>query len=145
MVSIRPSKDQTFIEIAMSWSKQSTCSTRIAVGAVLVNNRNQIIASGYNGAPVGFKHCNDVGCDLDKDGHCLRSIHAEENAILQCAVNGVSSLGTRIYVTHSPCLRCAMRIIQAGIVAVFYDHPYKNTSEVVDMLRSVGIPMSEVQ
>ncbi len=137
----RPSKEETFMQLAQVWAKRSTCSSRIAVGAVLVNQFNQVIASGYNGSPRGLPHCDEVGCELDSDRHCTRVIHAEENVVLQCATNGVSSRGCVLYVTHSPCVKCAARIIQAGIVAVIYDRAYKNLIEASAILRQAGIVM----
>ena len=135
------SRAETFMEIAWVWSKRSTCSSRIAVGSVLVNQYNQVIASGYNGAPHGLHHCDDVGCSLDSDGHCISAIHSEENAILQCATNGVSSRGCVLYVTHSPCRKCALRIIQAGISAVIYDRVYGDLISTETLLTKAGIPI----
>lgn len=139
---IRPSKEQTFMEIAEAWAKQSTCSKKIRVGAVLVNKFNQVIASGYNGSPRSLPHCDEVGCD--DDGHTHRVIHAEENAILHCALNGTASRGSILYVTHVPCLRCCARIIQAGIVAVVWQNIYGNYQPSIDLLKSVGISVRRV-
>jgi dCMP deaminase len=140
----RPSSSDTFMEIAYVWAKRSTCSSRIAVGAVLVNQYNQIIASGYNGAPRGMGHCDERGCELDSDGHCVRALHSEENAILQCALNGVSSMGCSMYVTHSPCVRCCRVIIQSGIIAVYYSEKYGNPDNSAGLLYSVGIQLRKV-
>lgn len=93
------------------------------MGAVLVNDANHVIASGYNGAPFGQPHCDDVGCIIE-GGHCVRAIHAEENAIIQCARNGVSCINAILVVTHRPCVRCVRLIIQAGIRGVLYLQPY---------------------
>lgn len=131
--------EETFLNIAYEWSKRSTCSSRIAVGAVIVNDRNQIIASGYNGAPRGFAHCNDVGCVKDDLGHCTRAIHAETNAVIQCAQNGVSTIGTRMYVTHSPCYYCARLIVQSGIVEVKFAFPYKDLIAVRDFFNEAHV------
>ena len=133
----RPSKERTFMDIAELWAQQSTCSRRIMVGAVLVNKFNQVIASGFNGAPRGLPHCDDVGCD--DDGHTHRVIHAEENAILQCALNGTPSRGAVLYITHTPCPRCCARIIQAGIVAVVYQNIYGVEEPSIRLLKYVGI------
>lgn len=137
------SKVDTFMELARVWAKRSTCSSRIAVGAVLVNQHNQVIASGYNGAPRRLQHCNDVGCTLDTEGHCINVIHGEENVILQCAINGVSSNGGVLYVTHSPCFRCCQRIIQAGITAVIYGIPYGDFSASYSILKLAEVPMTQ--
>lgn len=114
----------TFSEIAEALAKRSTCSSRAAVGAILFDNDNRIIATGFNGSPRGFPHCDDVGCELDADKHCINSIHAEENALLQCAYIGRSTQGLSIFTTHIPCWRCTLRLIQAGIVRVVYEKEY---------------------
>lgn len=137
----RPSFEETAMNIALQWADRSTCSTRAQVGAVLVTTDNRVIASGYNGSPKGLPHCDDVGCELDSDGHCISAIHAEENVILQCATTGVSCAGSVMYITRSPCTRCARRIIQARIRMVVYLLPYGDPEPVVKLLRSAGIPM----
>lgn len=137
----RRSMEETFLNIAFEWSERSTCSTRIAVGAVLVNGFKQIVASGYNGAPRGLPHCDEVGCELDSDGHCVRALHAEENVIIQCAMSGVHTFGNILYVTHSPCQRCARVIIQAGIKDVVYAWEYKNVGPVKAMFTVAGISL----
>lgn len=144
MVITRPTKIDTFMMLAGVWAERSTCSSRISVGAVLVNKHFQVIASGYNGSPKGLPHCNSVGCIKDSDGHCVSAVHAEENAILQCAANGVQSRGTVIFVTHLPCDRCAMRIIQAGIVAVFYKDVYGDVSKTRNILNYAKIKLFKV-
>lgn len=122
---MRPTKEETFMKLAILWSKLSTCSTRASVGCVIVDNVGHVIASGYNGSPRGFPHCDEVGCDLDENGHCIRAIHAETNAILQCATTGTICNGATLYVTHIPCERCQMVIIQAGIKKVVYNIDYR--------------------
>jgi dCMP deaminase len=141
---MRPLLTETYLEIAEVWAKRSTCSQRITVGAVIVNDRDQVISSGYNGAVHGDPHCDDVGCVMDSDGHCTTSIHAEENAILQCAQNGVSTIGCSLYVTRSPCLRCAQRIVQVGILRVYYSTAYKNISEVIAYFKAHEIYIAHV-
>ena len=140
---MRPSKEDTYIQLARVWAKRSTCSSRIAVGAVLVNQFDQVIASGYNGSAKSLPHCNDAGCVLDSDGHCTRSLHAETNVVLSCATNGMSSRGCVLYVTHSPCLLCCNTIIQAGIIAVIYETAYKNLIEAASVLRQTDIVMTK--
>lgn len=141
MSNRRPSKEQVFMNVAKAWAERSTCSSRIAVGAVLVNQHNQVIASGYNGSASGQPHCDECGCDFDESGHCQRSIHAEENAILQCAANGASSRGCVMYVTHSPCPRCAQRMIQAGVRAVIFEIEYRDlqATELILQTSDIGI------
>lgn len=127
----RPTKAQTFMAIAETWAKRATCSARVQVGAVLVDTHDRVVASGYNGSPRNLPHCDDVGCLKDGHGHCLRVVHAEANAILQCAASGANSDGTTLYVTHWPCTRCAVLIIQAGIKKVIWKEPYGSGNEVV--------------
>lgn len=104
-------------------SMRSTCN-RLKVGSVLVKN-NRIISTGYNGGISGEDHCLDAGCFME-DNHCLRCLHSEENAIIQCALEGVSTKGSQIYVTHFPCVHCMKKILQAGITKIYYNHDYKN-------------------
>lgn len=124
MIDKRPKFSTIAMKTAYLMSQRSTCTQRVSVGAVLVIH-NRIIATGYNGSPTGQPHCSDVGCLMDEsDSHCLRSVHAEINAILQCAVSGVSTRHSIFYVTHSPCIRCSVIIAQAQIQAVYYSSPY---------------------
>lgn len=120
---IRKSWDQYFVEHALHVSERGTCS-RARVGCVLVKE-NRVIATGYNGSPKGMPHCDDIG-HLMKDGHCVRTNHAEENALLQCARLGISSEGATAYVTHEPCLYCTRQLNQAGIKRIVYVKPYPN-------------------
>lgn len=113
----RPSWDQYFLQIAFTVASRSTCD-RAHVGAVIVRRR-RILATGYNGSPTGLPHCDEVG-HLIIDGHCVRALHAEQNAIIQAALHGVGTDGGMIYVTHQPCLTCAKMIINAGIQRVVY-------------------------
>ena len=117
----RPTWDELFMTQAIVTAKRSTCK-RLKVGAVITQN-NQIISSGYNGAISGEPHCIDHDC-LIEDGHCIRTIHAEINAILQCARAGSSTNAATLYVTHFPCVRCMPTIIQAGIKQIKYLHHY---------------------
>lgn len=119
----RLSWNEYFMHNAVLISMRSTCP-RLTVGAIVVKN-NQIIATGYNGSVGKEKHCEDNGC-LMRDGHCIRTIHAEINAILQCARVGTSLKDAEIYVTHYPCLNCMKAIIQSGIQSIYYLHDYHN-------------------
>ena len=121
----RPSWDQYFLQIAFTVASRSTCD-RAHVGAVIVRRR-RILATGYNGAPTGLPHCDDVG-HLIIDGHCVRPLHAEQNAIIQAALHGVGTDGSMIYVTHQPCLTCAKMIINAGIQRVIYAGQYADAN-----------------
>lgn len=137
----RPALAAVMMANALVWATRSTCSGRVSVGAVLATKDGRIIATGYNGSPAGQPHCDEVGCMLDSDGHCVRSIHAEENAILQCAKNGVSSIGLTMYVTHSPCKRCMSRIIQAGIIKVLYLQQYGDAYDMLGSFKDLSIPV----
>lgn len=118
---VRPSWDEYFMEIAFTVAQRSTCD-RARVGAVLVRDR-RMLTTGYNGAPAGLPHCDEVG-HLMIDGHCVRTLHAEQNAVIQAALHGVSIQGATAYVTHQPCLTCAKMIINAGIRRVVYAGNY---------------------
>ena len=117
----RPPWDEYFMDIARQVARRSTCP-RAAVGALIVRDK-RILTTGYNGSPMGLPHCTDVGC-LMVEGHCVRTLHAEQNAIIQAALHGLSVNESTIYVTHQPCLSCAKMIINAGIVRVVYAGDY---------------------
>jgi dCMP deaminase len=128
----RPSWDEYFLEVAHLVSKRATCLRR-RVGAVLVKNK-KILATGYNGAPSGLKHCIDIGCLRKKlkipsgERHELcRGLHAEQNVILQAALYGVSTRDSVLYITNQPCIICAKMLINAGIkeVVIAGDYPDK--------------------
>lgn len=103
---------QYFMMQALVIAQRSTCN-RALVGSVLVKD-HRIIGTGYNGSVSGQPHCDDVGHQM-VDGHCVRTIHSEMNAIIQCAKFGVSTENTEIYVTHFPCYNCCKALVQAGI------------------------------
>lgn len=117
----RPSWDDYFLKIARDVATRATCPRR-SVGAVVVLDK-RILTTGYNGAPHGLPHCTEVGCKM-QDGHCIRTLHAEQNAIVQGALNGVTLRGATLYVTCQPCNNCAKMIINAGIVKVVFDGDY---------------------
>ena len=121
MSRTRPSWDAYFLRIADAASDRSTCLRR-SVGAVLVKDK-RILATGYNGAPEGLPHCLDVGC-LIVAGHCVRTLHAEQNALLQAAAHGVSTDGATIYVTSEPCLQCTKMLINARVRRIVYRDAY---------------------
>jgi len=128
----RPSWDEYFLEVAHLVSKRATCLRR-RVGAVLVKDK-KILATGYNGAPSGLKHCLDTGCLRKKykvpsgERHELcRGLHAEQNVILQAALYGTSTKGSMLYITNQPCIICAKMLINAGIeeIIITGDYPDK--------------------
>ena len=118
---LRPSWDTYFMNIANEVAKRSTCE-RAQVGAVIVKEK-RILTTGYNGSPRGLPHCSEVGCLMD-NVHCVRTLHAEQNAIIQAALHGIITEGATIYVTHQPCFLCAKMIINAGLVQIVYDKEY---------------------
>jgi dCMP deaminase len=120
---------------------RSTC-TRLTVGAAIVRDK-RIIAAGYNGSISGGDHCIDLGCYV-VDNHCIRTIHAEMNALLQCSKYGTSTNGAEIYVTHFPCLQCTKAIIQAGIKTIYYAEDYKNHTYALELLAQSGVKVMKV-
>jgi len=133
----RPSWDQYFMGIAFEVAKRSTCP-RAQVGAIIVRDK-RILTTGYNGSPTGLPHCTQVGC-LMAGEHCVRTLHAEQNAIIQAALHGVSAAGGTIYVTHQPCLTCAKMIINAGIARVVYQGQYPDELA-VSFLEQAGVEL----
>ena len=128
---MRPSVDEYFMEMAHLASTRSTC-IRHHVGAVIVKDK-RILTTGYNGAPKGLKHCEEVGCIRTElnvphgERHELcRGLHAEQNAIIQAALFGVSIKNSTIYSTHYPCSICAKMLINADIKEIVYDKDYKD-------------------
>jgi dCMP deaminase len=116
----RPSWDEYFLEVAHLVGKRATCLRR-RVGAVLVKNK-RILATGYNGAPSGLKHCIEIGCLREKmkipsgERHELcRGMHAEQNVLVQAALHGIGVKGSTLYATNQPCVICAKMLINAGI------------------------------
>ena len=130
---MRPDWDSYFMKIAFAVSERSTCD-RAYVGCVLVLDK-RILTTGFNGSPAGQPHCDEVG-HLLVDSHCVRTIHAETNAIIQAALHGVSTRGCTCYVTHFPCINCTKALINAGIVRLVYSVAYRideNAKAFLDM------------
>lgn len=119
----RQSWDDYFYAIAKLVSTRATCD-RLRVGCVFVRNK-RIIATGYNGSLPDSPHCDDVGHEM-VDGHCVRVIHAEQNALYQCAKFGIPTEGVIAYVTHKPCNRCDKALRMAGIKEIVWDEEYDN-------------------
>ena len=128
--------DQYFMTQALLLSLRSTCK-RLSVGAIIVRDR-RVIAGGYNGSVSGDVHCLDEGCYL-VDGHCVRTIHAEMNAVLQCSKFGVATDGAEIYVTDFPCLQCTKMLLQTGIVKINYLRNYNNDPYAVALLKRKNV------
>jgi len=147
----RPSFDETFMEIAYTWAKRSTCLRR-SVGAVIAKNKQQLTA-GYNGAPKGIPHCAVTGCLREKlkvpsgkNAELCRGTHAEQNAITQAAKLGISLEGATLYCNTFPCVICTKMILNSGIVKVIYDCDYDDPlskeilsqQDYVEMIRYEG-------
>ena len=137
----RISWDEYFMAQSHLLSLRSTCS-RLSVGATIVKDK-RIVSGGYNGSIKGDEHCIDVGCKV-VEGHCVRTIHAEINAILQCSKFGVGTEGANIYVTHFPCLNCTKSIIQAGIKEICYANDYRNNEYARELLEKSGVVVRKV-
>ncbi|WP_278930258.1 ComE operon protein 2 [Limosilactobacillus oris] len=133
--------DQYFMVQAALLASRSTCK-RLSVGAVLVRDK-RIIAGGYNGAVSGDNHCIDEGCYL-RDGHCVRTIHAEMNAILQCARFGMSTDGASLYVTDFPCLQCTKSLLQAGIKEINYIRNYHNDDYAMKLIKLKNVRLRQI-
>ena len=133
---VRPSWDQYFMSLAVTASTRSTCS-RKHVGAVLVRDRNTL-STGYNGSIRGTAHCDDSG-HMMEDGHCVRVIHAEMNAIIQAAKNGISIDGASCYCTASPCWSCFKALANAGIVDIYYKEEYRLDERVLEAATALSI------
>lgn len=139
----RPDWNEYFMRMAYLVSTRSTCLRR-RVGAVLVRER-RLLSTGYNGAPTGIRHCAEVGCLREKlnvpsgERHELcRGLHAEQNAIIQAALFGVSTKGATLYCTTQPCIICTKMLINAGIVEIFAAETY-NDPMAKEFIEEAGI------
>jgi len=135
---MRPSRDEYFAGLARAAAQMSTCP-RLHVGAVIVKDRH-IISTGYNGAPRGLPHCDDVGCELVHN-HCIRTVHAEANALISAGFERTN--GATLYVTHSPCYNCVKLIINAGIKRVVFVDTY-GANKIITLLMKVDIEVSRL-
>jgi len=145
----RPTWDEYFLEVANLVAKRATCLRR-RVGAVIVKDK-RILATGYNGAPSGLKHCVDIGCLRQKlnipsgERHELcRALHAEQNALIQASLYGVSTQGSTLYATNQPCVICAKMLINAGIkdIVIAQGYPDKMAME---FLKSAKIKVRRIK
>jgi dCMP deaminase len=134
----RPEIDETLMKAAWLWSERGTCS-RLQVGAVLTRD-TRVISSGYNGAPKKLEHCVH-----EDNSPCEISAHAEENALIFAAREGISTDGTVMYTTYDPCSRCARLIINAGVKEVVYDRIYRRSTGGLDLLARAGIPTRQIE
>ena len=135
---MRPNWDSYFMKIALAVSERSTCD-RAMVGCVLVREK-RILTTGFNGSPTGQAHCDEIG-HLMVDGHCVRTIHAETNAIIQAALHGVSTRDAICYVTHLPCINCTKALINAGIARIVYGEAYRVDENASSFLEAAEIEL----
>ena len=143
----RPSWDEYFLEMADAVSTRATCD-RGRSGCVITRNK-QILVTGYVGSPAGFAHCDEVGHQMKdvkhEDGsvtsHCMRTIHAEQNAICQAAKLGISIEGSTVYCRMTPCRTCAMLIINCGVKRVVCERKYHAGGESEEMFTQAGIEL----
>ena len=140
---MRPTWDSYFMEITKLVASRSSCLRR-SVGAVLVKDK-RILATGYNGAPAGMKHCEEVGCLREKlhvpsgQRHELcRGLHAEQNAIIQAARQGTEIVGSTLYCTTAPCCLCAKMLINAGVVRIVYEGSYPD-ERALEFFKEAGV------
>lgn len=145
----RPAWEIYFMDITELVARRSTC-TRRSVGAIIVKDK-RILSTGYNGAPSGVRHCIDVGClreDLNvasgQRHELCRGIHAEQNAIIQAALHGVSIKDATLYCTNLPCAICAKMIINAGIKKIIYLSGYADQMS-AEMLNEAGVDVSKLE
>jgi dCMP deaminase len=144
----RPDWDEYFLDIAELVSRRATCRRR-SVGAVLVKEK-RILATGYNGAPSGLRHCLDLGCLREQNNvpsgerhELCRGLHAEQNSIIQAALHGVSVREATLYCTNHPCVICAKMIINAGVAKVIFREGYSDQlSE--EMLQEAGVSVRKI-
>jgi len=128
------------MNLAIQVATRSTCP-RKHVGAVIVRNRT-ILSTGYNGSLRGADHCTEVGCLL-VDGHCVRTVHAEANALVQAACHGIRLEGAEIYVTASPCFNCFKLIVNAGLQTIHYGEFYRD-DRILEFARDLGIRLDHL-
>ena len=146
----RPSWDEYFMEVCDAISKRATCD-RGRSGCVIAKE-NQLLVTGYVGAPAGLPHCDEVGHQYKKTihednsvtTHCVRTVHAEQNAICQAAKRGISVNGATLYCRMTPCRTCAMLIINCGIVRVVCQRRYHDSGDSEAMLSAAGVKLEYV-
>lgn len=137
MVYYRPSWDDYFMALARIVATRSTCE-RLRAGAVLIKDK-RILSTGYNGAPKGLPHCDGEEGHKLEDGHCIRTLHAEENTLLQiAALGGMSTEGATLYCTYSPCYHCAKKIIASRITRVVCGAIYREPT-IKDLFTTAGV------
>ncbi len=147
---IRPTWDEYFMEVCKAIAKRATCN-RGRSGCVIARD-NQLLVTGYVGAPRGLPHCDEIGHQFKKvqheDGsisqHCVRTVHAEQNAICQAAKRGISINGATLYCKMTPCRTCAMLIINCGITRVVAEKRYHASADSIELFRNAGITLEHI-
>ena len=147
---VRPTWDEYFMEVCRAIAKRATCD-RGRSGCVIARD-NQLLVTGYVGAPRGLPHCDDVGHQFKKvqheDGsvsqHCVRTVHAEQNAICQAAKRGISIDGATLYCKMTPCRTCAMLIINCGIKRVIAEKRYHDSSDSIEMFKQAEVTLEHL-
>jgi len=146
---MRPTLDEYFMEIAIIVAKRSTC-LRNQVGAVIVKEK-RILSTGYNGAPRNLEHCLDIGCIREQNNiasgtrhELCRAVHAEQNAIIQAAIHGVSIENAIVYCTHQPCILCAKMLINANVNKVVYGTVYPDT-QALKFFEKAGVEVEQLE
>lgn len=145
---IRPNWDEYFLSLLEPLGRRGTCDRGYS-GSVIVSAGNTILATGYVGSPPGQPHCDDAGHIIrtvsDEDGngsqHCIRTLHAEENAILQCAKDGIKVEGARIYCKMVPCYNCAMRIVRVGVKKIIAQKRYHADDLTLQLFKDAGVEL----
>ena len=137
----RVSWEEYFMNIAKQVASRSTCD-RKHVGAVIARDKT-ILSTGYNGSIRGMPHCDEVGHLMEND-HCVATIHAEANAVLQAAKNGVMINNSEIYITASPCWTCFKMLANAGIKKVYYGEFYRD-ERIFDVAKKLGIELTHIK
>ncbi len=148
---IRPDWDQYFLNLVEPLGSRATCD-RGRSGALIVSPHHTILATGYVGSPPGQPHCDDVGhmmrTVIDENGdqsqHCVRTLHAEENAILQCAKDGIKIEGAILYCKMTPCYNCAMRIVRVGIKRVVALKRYHADSQSRELFKNANVELTVI-
>jgi len=141
-INVRPSWDEYFLQLSDLVSTRATCQ-RLKVGAVLVKDK-KIISTGYCGAPKKLPDCFEAGCYM-VDNHCIRTIHAEANAVVQAAFHGISTKGTTIYVNWLPCYQCAKVLVNAGIEQIVFRRIYRPDPVTKKLLRQAKIKLVHLE
>jgi len=136
---VRPTKHQYFMWMAVVAATRGTCD-RLRVGCVIISNEGHVLSTGYNGSSPGSPHCDDIG-HLMHEGHCVRTTHAEANAVAFAARRGTALEGSVIYTTNRPCKDCLKLLIAAGVRKVVHLEPYRDDQD--DLVTTLSLKYHE--